>query len=67
MIGGFMKKHFSFLFLLGAFCFCGTLRSGETILLQDPLTAQKEWRTEKGISFGPEGLRVVVTNESEQS
>lgn len=67
MIGGFMKKHFSFLFLLGAFCFCGTLRSGETILLQDPLTAQKEWRTEKGISFGSEGLRVVVTNESEQS
>ena len=62
-----MKKNVNFLFLLGAFCFCGTLHSGESILHQDPLTTQTEWRAEKGISFGPKGLRVVITSESEQS
>lgn len=62
-----MKPNIKHLILLTVLCFCGTIPAAERVLFQDPLTQSKEWRTEKGITFTPEGLRVRITGESEQS
>ena len=62
-----MKPNIGRRILLAGLCLCGTLSAAEQVLLRDPLTQGKEWRTEKGISFGANGLHVIVTSESEQS
>lgn len=66
-MGDRMKPNIKHLILLTVLCFCGTIPAAERVLFQDPLTQSKGWRTEKGISFTPEGLRVRITGESEQS